>query len=174
MMYGRGKSDSAIVVAKLVNKAGRLAAEVERRAGPKGRRHSETRAGHRTGKACPRPRLRRSMRSNHDPTRGTFTLSPAHPALAPMINRRRKVRSPLFEVPPSFCFPPVDRCNGVSPQPGREVALIAAAVTQPMPGTVLSRLASPSSSARRAISASSTATLSPTRTGRISSGNECD
>jgi hypothetical protein len=27
MMYGRGKSDSAIVAAKLVNKAGRLAAE---------------------------------------------------------------------------------------------------------------------------------------------------
>ena len=41
MMYGRGKSDSAIVAAKLVNKAGRLAAEsVERRAGPRGRRHS--------------------------------------------------------------------------------------------------------------------------------------
>jgi RNA-directed DNA polymerase len=37
MMYGRGKSDSAIVAAKLVNKAGRLAAEsVERRAGAKG------------------------------------------------------------------------------------------------------------------------------------------
>ena len=27
MMYGRGKSDSAVVAAKLVNKAGRLAAE---------------------------------------------------------------------------------------------------------------------------------------------------
>ena len=38
MMYGRGKSDSAIVAAKLVNKAGRLAAEsVERRAGTKGK-----------------------------------------------------------------------------------------------------------------------------------------
>ena len=38
MMYGRGKSDSAIVAAKLVNKAGRLAAEsVERRAGAKGK-----------------------------------------------------------------------------------------------------------------------------------------
>jgi hypothetical protein len=39
MMYGRGKSDSAIVAAKLVNKAGVLAAEsVERRAGAKGSR----------------------------------------------------------------------------------------------------------------------------------------
>ena len=38
MMYGRGKSDSAIVAAKLVNKAGRPAAEsVERRAGAKGK-----------------------------------------------------------------------------------------------------------------------------------------
>src|SRR3981189_304884 len=38
MMYGRGKSDSAIGAAKLVNKAGRLAAEsVERRAGAKGK-----------------------------------------------------------------------------------------------------------------------------------------
>ena len=38
MMHGRGKSDSAIVAVKLVNKAGRLAAEsVERRAGTKGK-----------------------------------------------------------------------------------------------------------------------------------------
>jgi hypothetical protein len=38
MMHGRGKSDSAIVAAKLVNKAGRLAAEsAERRAGAKGK-----------------------------------------------------------------------------------------------------------------------------------------
>ena len=38
MMYGCGKSNSAIVAAKLVNKAGRLAAEsVERRAGAKGK-----------------------------------------------------------------------------------------------------------------------------------------
>ena len=38
MMYGRGKSNSAIVAAKLVNKTGRLAAElVERRAGAKGK-----------------------------------------------------------------------------------------------------------------------------------------
>ena len=38
MMNGRGKSDSAVVAAKLVNKAGRPAAEsVERRAGAKGK-----------------------------------------------------------------------------------------------------------------------------------------
>ena len=55
MMYGRGKSDSAIVAAKLVNKAGRLLrSRWSEGQGPRGRRHSETRAGHRTGKACPR------------------------------------------------------------------------------------------------------------------------
>src|SRR6516165_4882773 len=32
-----------------------------------------------------------------------------------MINRRRIVRSPRFERAPSFCLPPVDFCNGVSP-----------------------------------------------------------
>ena len=43
MMYGRGKSDSAIVAEKLVNKAGRLAAEpVERRAGAKGNADQQT------------------------------------------------------------------------------------------------------------------------------------
>ena len=42
MMYGRGKSDSAIVAVKLVNKAGRLAAEsVERRVGTKGKAAQE-------------------------------------------------------------------------------------------------------------------------------------
>ena len=43
MMYGRGKSDSAIVAEKLVNKAGRLAAEpVERRAEAKGNADQQT------------------------------------------------------------------------------------------------------------------------------------
>ncbi len=43
MMYGRGKSDSAIVAEKLVNKAGRLAAEpVERRAEAKGHAEQQT------------------------------------------------------------------------------------------------------------------------------------
>jgi hypothetical protein len=43
MMYGRGKSDSAIVAEKLVNKAGRLAAEPgERRAEAKGNADQQT------------------------------------------------------------------------------------------------------------------------------------
>jgi hypothetical protein len=55
MMHGREKSDSAIVAAKLVNKAGRLArSRWSEGQGPRGRRHGEARAGHRTGRACPR------------------------------------------------------------------------------------------------------------------------
>ena len=55
MMHGRGKSNSAIVAEKPTNKAGRPTAEsVEPRAGPRGMRYYKARAGHRTGKACPR------------------------------------------------------------------------------------------------------------------------
>lgn len=36
-------------------------------------------------------------------------------ALAPMISSPRKVRSPIRDVSPSFCLPPVERCSGVSP-----------------------------------------------------------
>ena len=53
MMYGREKSDPAIVAMKPTNKAGRPAAElVERSAGAKGMWISKARAGHRTGKVC--------------------------------------------------------------------------------------------------------------------------
>lgn len=31
------------------------------------------------------------------------------------ISKRRNVRSPFFEVAPSFCLPPLERCDGVSP-----------------------------------------------------------
>ena len=55
MMHEHGKSDSAIVAAKPTNKAGRPAAEpVERRAGTKGNAGQHSRAGHSTGKACPK------------------------------------------------------------------------------------------------------------------------
>ena len=36
-------------------------------------------------------------------------------ALPPMTSSRRKVRSPIFVISPSFCLPPVDCCTGVSP-----------------------------------------------------------
>src|SRR6185312_11864055 len=31
------------------------------------------------------------------------------------MSKRRMVRSPIFEIAPSFCLPPVDFCRGVSP-----------------------------------------------------------
>ena len=88
-------------------------------------------------------------------------------AAAPMISRRRIVRSPIFEVAPSFCLPPDDFCKGVSPtqaaksQPFLKVsaggarAAMAVAVIGPMPGMLISRRATSSSRARRAISLSS-------------------
>jgi hypothetical protein len=59
--------------------------------------------------------LRASMRSNHDPAGAPLRAAQRTTALAPMINRRRSVRSPILEVLPSLCLPPVDRCSGVSP-----------------------------------------------------------
>ena len=76
MMHGRGKSDSAIVAVKLVNKAGRLAAEsVERRAGTKGKaaqrstrraqdRESVSQALDRIRKVAKERRRRSSLRSS--------------------------------------------------------------------------------------------------------------
>ena len=55
MKHGQEKSDLFIVALKPANKPGRLGAEpVEPRRGPRGTRESNTRAGHRAGKACPR------------------------------------------------------------------------------------------------------------------------
>ena len=63
------------------------------------------------------------------------------------------VRSPIFEMAPSFCLPPVDFCSGVSPsqaaksRPVAKVsgagasAVIAVAVIGPTPGIVISRRA---------------------------------
>lgn len=87
-------------------------------------------------------------------------------ALAPIISKRCSVRSPIFDVAPSFCFPPVERCSGVSPnqaaksRPFLKVAAeganatSAVAVTGPTPGIVVKRRASSSSRARRVISTS--------------------
>jgi hypothetical protein len=59
MMYGLGKSDSAIVAAKQMNKAGRPAAEsVERRAGAKGKADQQS-----TRRAQDGERTMRSMLS---------------------------------------------------------------------------------------------------------------
>ena len=62
------------------------------------------------------------------------------------------VRSPLFEMAPSLCLPPVDFCSGVSPsqaaksRPARKPsgagtrAVIAVAAIGPMPGIVMQLL----------------------------------
>jgi hypothetical protein len=59
--------------------------------------------------------LRATMRAIHEPAGAPFRATQLTTALAPMISRRRKVRSPIFEVAPSFCLPPVECCKGVSP-----------------------------------------------------------
>ena len=88
-------------------------------------------------------------------------------ALAPRMSSRRMVRSPIFEMAPSLCLPPVDFCSGVSPsqaaksRPARKPsgagtrAVIAVAAIGPMPGIVMSRRATGSALARRVISPSS-------------------
>ena len=59
--------------------------------------------------------LRASICASHDPSGAPRRLACRTTALAPMISRRRIVRSPRFETAPSFCLPPVDFCSGVSP-----------------------------------------------------------
>jgi hypothetical protein len=91
-------------------------------------------------------------------------------ALAPMVSSRLSVRSPILVIWPSRSLPPLECCRGVSPSQaekswpqrkvsgGRARATIAAAVTGPMPGMVISGRATGSSFARRAISRSSSTT----------------
>ncbi len=95
--------------------------------------------------------LRASMRSSQEPAGGP-SLSALHTtALAPMISSRRSVRSPIFDVAPSFCLPPVECCSGVRPaqaaksrplrnaSAGGANAAGAVAVIGPTPGMVVSR-----------------------------------
>lgn len=42
-------------------------------------------------------------------------LTPDTTALAPMIRRRLNVRSPILDIRPNRCFPPVDRSSGGKP-----------------------------------------------------------
>lgn len=77
-----------------------------------------------------------------------------------MMSSRVSVRSPIREIAPSFCLPPVDACFGTSPSQAAKsrpfanvsacavIAAIAVAVIGPMPGMVISRRAtSPEASA---------------------------
>ena len=59
--------------------------------------------------------LRASIRPSQDPAAVPCLTALRTTELAPMIRSRRSVRSPIFEVVPSFCLPPVECCEGVSP-----------------------------------------------------------
>ena len=88
--------------------------------------------------------LRASIPSNHEPLAAPRLLACMTTALLPIISRRRSVCSPIFEMAPSFCLPPVDICRGVRPShaaksrprlkfsAGGANAAIAVAVTGPM------------------------------------------
>jgi len=111
--------------------------------------------------------------------------------LAPMIRRRRKLRSPIFVVRPNRSLPPLECCLGTRPsqaaksRPRRKVTAAGAkgtsavAMTGPTPGMVISLFATGSVLARLAISRSrraicdwSTCRLSviTASTGRASAG----
>ena len=91
--------------------------------------------------------LRATMRAIHEPAGAPLRATQLATALAPMISRRRRVHSPIFEVAPSFCLPPVECWSGVSPTQaaksrprlklcaGGAKAVRATAVTGPTPGT---------------------------------------
>src|SRR5215211_2254338 len=97
--------------------------------------------------------LQASMRAIQEPAGAPWRAAQRRTALAPMISRRRRVRSPIFEVAPSFCLLPVECWRGVSPtqaaksRPRLKVcaggarAVRATAVTGPIPGMVMSRCA---------------------------------
>src|SRR5215203_2812407 len=59
--------------------------------------------------------LRASIRASHEPAGVPRCPAQRTTALAPRMSKRRMVRSPIFEIAPSFCLPPVDFCRGVSP-----------------------------------------------------------
>jgi len=127
----------------------------------------------------------RGLRASNRPSHVFRFVSPRTAcritALAPMISNRLRVRSPIFDVAPSRCFPPVDRWRGVRPsqaaksRPLRKVAaaganaMKAVAVIGPIPGIVVSRLAFSSARARRAISVSSCLMLSSSERSMLTS-----
>src|SRR3954451_23460851 len=52
--------------------------------------------------------LRASIRASHEPAAAPRRQAQRTTALAPRISNRRMVRSPIFEMAPSLCLPPVD------------------------------------------------------------------
>jgi hypothetical protein len=91
--------------------------------------------------------FRASMRAIQDPASAPLRAAQRGTVLAPMVSRRRKVRSPIFEVTPSSCLPPVECCLGVSKTqaakscPRLNVSAGGANAVSPTPGTVINRRA---------------------------------
>jgi hypothetical protein len=95
--------------------------------------------------------LRAIIRASHEPAGAPLRAARIKIVFAPIISRRRSVRSPIFEVAPSVCLPPVERCKGVSPtqaaksrprlkvSAGGAGAARATAITGPTPGMVAMR-----------------------------------
>src|SRR3954466_9943209 len=52
--------------------------------------------------------LRANICSSHEPFAAPRLLACCTTALLPMMRRRLSVRSPILDVAPSFCLPPVD------------------------------------------------------------------
>ena len=95
--------------------------------------------------------LRASLRCSQLPSGPPFREAERMTAIAPVINRRRMSRWPIFEVLPRSGLPPVECCRGTSPsqaaksRPRRKTAIggakvpIAIAVIGPTPGMVCKR-----------------------------------
>jgi hypothetical protein len=69
--------------------------------------------------------FRASMRDSHEPG-----LPPSRPRqctmdIDPAINKRRISGCPIFEVRPSFCFPPLECCRGTSPSKAEKSSAMA-------------------------------------------------
>ena len=109
-------------------------------------------------------RLAASMRASQEPAGAPLRMARRTAALAPMISSRRRVRSPILDVAPSFCLPPVECCSGVRPSQaaksrprlkvcsGGASAAIAVAMIGPCRGWSSVAWLLVSSLARRAIS----------------------
>src|SRR6185312_3584590 len=105
--------------------------------------------------------LRASICSSQEPLGAPRLPACFTTALLPMMSRRLSVRSPILDIAPSFCLPPVDLRRGVRPSQaaksrplaklsaGGAKAAIAVADIGPIPGTVISLRDILSSRARR-------------------------
>ncbi len=101
--------------------------------------------------------LRASIRASQELGSAPRRSAQRTTVIAPMINSRLMSRWPIFDILPSRVLPPVEFCRGTRPsqveksRPLRKLAIggakasIADAQIGPIPGMLISRLASSSS-----------------------------